>query len=96
MGREEPRPTTAEPPELFSAYLDFYREKSIEKAAALSFEEQRSSRLQSGWTPLELLHHVAYMERRWFVWGFLGEAVADPWGDGEGDRWTMPASRDLA
>ena len=21
------------------------------------------------------------MERRWFVWGFLGEQVDDPWGD---------------
>jgi hypothetical protein len=21
------------------------------------------------------------MEQRWFVWGFLGESVAEPWGD---------------
>ncbi|MGI9157765.1 MAG: DUF664 domain-containing protein [Marmoricola sp.] len=96
MSTDEPRPTTAEPAELFAAYLDFYREKSIEKVAALSVEEQRSTRVPSGWTPLELLHHVAYMERRWFVWGFLGEDVGDPWGDGEGERWTMPADRDLA
>jgi hypothetical protein len=24
------------------------------------------------------------MEQRWFVWGFLGEEVAEPWGD-----WTV-------
>ena len=24
------------------------------------------------------------MEQRWFVWGFLGEQVAEPWGD-----WTV-------
>src|SRR3712207_7161739 len=25
------------------------------------------------------------MERRWFVWGFLGEQVDEPWGDSRGD-----------
>ena len=38
-------------------------------------------RVPSGWTPLELLSHVLHMEQRWFVWGFLGEQVAEPWGD---------------
>ena len=33
--------------------------------------------MPSGWTPIELLSHVLHMERRWFVWGFLGEDVAD-------------------
>ena len=40
--------------------------------------------LPSGWTPIELLSHVLHMEQRWFVWGFLGEQVDDPWGD-----WTV-------
>lgn len=93
---EEPPPTTAAPAALFAAYLDFYREKSIEKVATLGDAEQRTSRLPSGWTPLELLHHLAYMERRWFVWGFLGEDVADPWGDGHGDSWLLPDDRDAA
>ena len=60
-------------------------------------------RLASGWTPIELLSHVLHMERRWFVWGFLGEQVADPWGDWSRDepwdgpedgpepRWQVPA-----
>ena len=30
------------------------------------------------------------MERRWLVWGFLGEAVPDPWADQVDDRWTVP------
>ncbi len=93
---EEPPPTDGDPAELFAAYLDFYREKSIEKVASLGDEEQRASRLPSGWTPLELLHHLAYMERRWFVWGFLGEDVTDPWGDGHDDRWQLPDDRDAA
>jgi hypothetical protein len=41
----------------------------------------RSSRLPSGWTPLGMLQHLAYMERRWVEWGFAGQPVADPWGD---------------
>ena len=44
---------------------------------ALPVAERRTSRVPSGWTPLELLSHVLHMERRWFVWGFLGEDVAD-------------------
>ena len=36
----------------------------------------------------------ALMERRWLVWGFLGEPVDDPWGDSGGDdegRWRVDA-----
>ena len=54
--------------------------------------------MPSGWTPLELLQHLALMERRWFVWGFLGEPVDDPWGDSGGDdegRWHVDAGRGL-
>ncbi len=30
------------------------------------------------------------MERRWLVWGFLGEQVEDPWGDNdEHGRWQV-------
>jgi hypothetical protein len=79
---------------MFAAYLDFYREKAVEKVSTLVVEEQHTTRVPSAWTPLELLNHLAYMERRWFVWGFLGEDVDDPWGDGEGDRWLLPSGRD--
>ena len=51
---------------------------------SLPSTEQRDARVPSGWTPLELLSHLLHMERRWFVWGFLAEPVADPWGD-----WTV-------
>ena len=81
MQRQEPEPTTADPAALFAAYLSFYRETAIEKVATLPPEQQRTSRLPSGWTPLELLQHLAYMERRWFGWHFLGEDVDRPWGD---------------
>jgi uncharacterized damage-inducible protein DinB len=60
----------------------------VRKVASLAEEDRRRSRLPTGWAPLELLSHLAHMERRWFVWGFLGEAVADPWGDGR-ERWQV-------
>jgi hypothetical protein len=68
----------------WAAYLDWVREEIIVAVLELSPEERRTTRLTSGWTPIELLSHVLHMEQRWFVWGFLGEAVAEPWGD-----WTV-------
>ena len=68
----------------WAAYLDWVREDLIAGVLGLSQEERRTSRLPSRWTPIELLSHVLHMEQRWFVWGFLGEQVDDPWGD-----WTV-------
>jgi uncharacterized damage-inducible protein DinB len=96
MGFPEPGSDTADPAELFARYLDFYRETVLAKSAALDERELRTSRLPSGWTPVELLSHLAHMEQRWVVWGFLGEAVDAPWGDshegrdGSDCRWHVP------
>ena len=79
----KPSRDLADPKELLLSYLDTYRSVIIRKVDGLSDHDLRTSRLPSGWTPLGLLKHLAYMERRWLVWGFLGEDVADPWGDDE-------------
>lgn len=71
---------------LFCDYLDFYRATVEAKLRSLPPAELTGSRLPSGWTPLELLQHLVFMERRWFVWGFCGEDVADPWGDNAGNE----------
>ena len=34
-----------------------------------------------------MLSHLDFMERRWFVWGFLGEDVDEAWGE---DARTAP------
>jgi hypothetical protein len=68
----------------WAAYLDWVREDLAATVLALPEEERRVTRLPSGWTPIELLSHVLHMEQRWFVWGFLGEQVDEPWGD-----WTV-------
>ncbi len=81
MTATEPRHDVKGEGPLFSAYLDFYREQLIAGVLSLSPEAQRTTLVPSGWTPIELLSHVLHMERRWFVWGFLGEDVEEPWGD---------------
>jgi hypothetical protein len=82
--------------QLFVAYLSFLRESVAEAVLALPEEEQRTTRLASGWTPIQMLSHLAHMEQRWFVWAWLHEDVADPWGDWAGSRpgkdshWQVP------
>jgi hypothetical protein len=90
----EPRLDSPDPAAQFVAYLDYYRSAVERKLDGLTDEQLRSSTLPSGWTPLELLTHLVHMERRWFVWGFHGEQVDEPWGDhadGEPEgRWQVP------
>jgi uncharacterized damage-inducible protein DinB len=73
--------------EVFTRYLEFFRGRLTEKVRELPDGELRRSRLPSGWTPLELVKHLTYVERRWLEWGFEGQAVPDPWGDQRDDRW---------
>ena len=80
---------------LFLRYLDYYRQTVDAKVRGLDTAELRSSRLPSGWTPIELVKHLAFMERRWLVWGFLGEDVVAPWGDAHGERWYVAADETL-
>lgn len=88
----EPEPSVAEPADLLAGYLDYLRQTLLRKLDGLSEEELRGSRLPSGWTPLELVRHLTYVERRWLCWGFEAELLSDPWADQDGDdRWHVPA-----
>lgn len=92
------------------AYLQWLRAEITAGVLALGEADRRQPRVPSGWSPIELLAHVLHMEQRWFVWGFLGETVAEPWGDwnvpdpstspdGTTPRWTVPdgvTAEDLA
>jgi uncharacterized damage-inducible protein DinB len=89
MKLPEPGPGGVDPAAMFVDYLDYFRAEVRRKVADLDADDLSTSRLPSGWSPAELVSHLTYMERRWFVWGFLGEDVGDPWGDhDESDRWT--------
>ncbi|WP_433791381.1 DUF664 domain-containing protein [Actinoplanes sp. CA-252034] len=98
MTIEFPSPTTpaANRAEVFTRYLDHFRESLLTKAATLPEADLRASRLPSGWTPLELVKHLRHVERRWIEWGFEGRAVPDPWADHRDDRWHVEESETLA
>jgi uncharacterized damage-inducible protein DinB len=83
----KPDKQLTDPKELLLGYLDYFRSAIDRKLAGLSDHELRTSRLPSGWTPLELLKHLVYMEQRWLRWGFLAEQVSEPWGDEQDGRW---------
>ncbi|HUR73500.1 MAG TPA: DUF664 domain-containing protein [Sporichthya sp.] len=91
MTIEFPSPTrpAAGTAEVFAGYLEFFRETLLAKASALPDEERRISRLPSGWTPLELVKHLRYVELRWIEWGFEGVTFDDPWGDQIDGRWQV-------
>ena len=72
-------------------YLDYFRSVVAGKLNGLSPEEVGASVVPSGWTPGGLALHLANVERRWLVWGFLGEQVEDPWADAaDGGGWRTP------
>ncbi|MGA9343781.1 MAG: DinB family protein [Nocardioidaceae bacterium] len=94
----EPSNEFSDPADLFVRYLDFYRLTVEAKLEGLTDEQLRSTLLPSGWTPLELLKHLVFMEQRWIRWGFLGESLAEPWGDRDpvADRWAVRDDDTLA
>ena len=81
--------------EVFSRYLEYFRYQLTVRLRGLPADELRRSRVPSGWTPLELLKHLTYVELRWLEWGFEGRAVADPWGDRRADHWYVAPDETL-
>jgi uncharacterized damage-inducible protein DinB len=92
-----PEPTTAVPAraEVFLGYLDYFRSCLVSKLGALPASDLRTSRLPSGWTPIELLKHLTYVELRWLVWGFEGRDIGEPLADSRDGRWYVTASETL-
>ncbi len=81
--------------EVFLSYLNYFRSRLVSKLRELPADQLRSSSLPSGWTPLELIKHLRFMERRWLVWGFEGQPLSDPWADQVGERWHVNADEDV-
>jgi uncharacterized damage-inducible protein DinB len=93
-----PEPTTpiASRAEVLLGYLDYYRSALVSKLDGLTESELRTSRLPSGWTPIELLKHLIQVELRWLEWGFEGQDVGDPWDDQRDGRWYVAPDETLA
>lgn len=91
----EPTAAAASRSEVFLRYLDYFRDVLVEKVLALPVEDRSRSHLPSGWTPVELLRHLTFVERRWLEWGFENPALPDPWGDHRDSRWHVPAEQSV-
>jgi uncharacterized damage-inducible protein DinB len=83
----EPTAPAADRAEVFLRYLDFFRDTLLQRVASLPPQALGRSALPSGWTPLQLLKHLRYVELRWLEWGFEGRDVPDPWGDRRDEHW---------
>jgi hypothetical protein len=68
---EFPEPTDARDnrTDVLLGYLDYFRDRAITEVEGLNPDEAGASRLPSGWSPMELLHHLRHVERRWLEWG---------------------------
>jgi uncharacterized damage-inducible protein DinB len=66
-------------------YLDYFRSVVGAKLDGLTPDQVSGSVVPSGWTPAGLALHLVNVERRWMVWGFLGEQVEEPWADAAED-----------
>ena len=92
----EPTAPAASRAEVFLGYLDYFRSRLTSKLNSLPAAELTASRLPSGWTPVELIKHLRYVELRWLDWGFAGTSVASPWGDQREGRWHVGDDETLA
>jgi hypothetical protein len=92
----EPTAPAASRAEVFLRYLDYFRSRLVSKLEGLPGGELRRSRLPSGWAPIELAKHLAYVEMRWLEWGFEGRDRPDVWGDRKDGRWYVGPDETLA
>jgi uncharacterized damage-inducible protein DinB len=83
--RDEPPRSLEDPREILLQQLSYYRASLLAKLDGLSEDQLIASILPSGWSPLGLLKHLVFVERRWMQWGFDAEQVPDPWGDHDPD-----------
>ena len=80
----------ADAKELLLGFLDYYRSVIARKIEGLSEDVLRDSCLPSGWSPLELVKHLVFMEQRWMLWGFHAEDIPNPRGDeDQTGRWHL-------
>jgi uncharacterized damage-inducible protein DinB len=92
----EPTSPASSRAEVFLRYLDYFRSCLVTRLEGLPAGELRASRLPSGWAPIQLLKHLAYVEMRWLDWGFEGRRdVGDPWGDRRDSRWYVAPGETL-
>ncbi|MGI5213947.1 DinB family protein [Plantactinospora sp. CA-290183] len=82
--------------ELLLGYLDWYREALLRKIDGLPDERLRTPVEPLGWSPLALVKHLGWVERRWLRWGFLAEDVEPRPPGGLDGEWRIGAAETTA
>jgi uncharacterized damage-inducible protein DinB len=66
----------SDPRELLTGYLDWYRDTVLRKISGLSEAQLKTPVEPLGWSPLGMVKHLGWVERRWLRWGFAAEDIA--------------------
>ncbi len=85
-----------DPGELLLGYLEWYREALLRKIDGLSDDRLRAPVQPMGWSPLGLVQHLGWVERRWLQWGMAAEDVVPYPPGGDDGEWGVPADRPTA
>jgi uncharacterized damage-inducible protein DinB len=88
-----PAVAVSDPRELLLGYLDWYRDALMRKTAGLPDHRLRAPVEPLGWSPLGLIQHLGWVERRWMRWGFAAEDVLAYPPGGDEAEWSVPAER---
>jgi uncharacterized damage-inducible protein DinB len=86
-----PGVAVSDPRELLLGYLDWYRDALMRKLAGLSDAQLRTPVEPLGWSPLGLVKHLGWVERRWMRWGFAAEDVPAYLPGGDEAEWGVGA-----
>lgn len=81
-----PGPDETDPLRIVMSSLDWYRQRVLDKLDGLDSHDLRRRLDPPDWSPLGLVQHLTWVERRWIRWGFAGEPIA-PYPD---DEWEVP------
>lgn len=91
-GLGDPGAEVDDPRELLVGYLDWYREALLRKVEGLSDAQLRTAVEPLGWSPLGLIQHLGWVERRWLRWGFAAEQVQAHPAGGDAEEWGLAAA----
>ncbi|WP_371601774.1 DinB family protein [Streptomyces sp. NBC_01220] len=78
--------------ELLLGYLEWYRDALMRKLDGLSDDQLRTPVEPLGWSPLGLVQHLGWVERRWVRWGFGAEDIVTYPPGGDAEEWTVAAN----
>lgn len=90
---EGPGAEVSDPRELLLGYLDWYRHALLRKVDGLTDDLLRTRVAPLGWSPLGLVQHLGWVERRWLQWGFAALDVAPAPPGGDDAEWVVPPER---